>query len=81
MESDNVMRMTNIDPDDYTPIDISKIKKEHTRFYNIPNSSWDEIEIELKNINEKDLPKTLRSYIFEHLPFCVVKFIIENSKC
>lgn len=63
---------------DYTPIDIDYVKKEREKIYNIPNSNMEYIKRDLQSINDKSLPNTLRIYLLNHLPYCVINIL--NNK-
>jgi hypothetical protein len=61
--------------EDFVPINIEKVRKERDKVYNIPNSDWEKIKINLEVINSSFHPYTLRTYKLNHLPYCVIEII------
>ena len=70
--------MLNVD--DYIMINISEIKKKRDEIYNVPNSKWEDIQRDIDVINNNALPLTLRTYLLNHLPYCVIKWIQDKNK-
>ena len=60
---------------DYVPIDSELVKYYRERIFNVPNSGWDKIEKDITVINDFSAPTTLRTYLLNHLPYCVIEII------
>lgn len=65
-----------LEPINFTPIDIDNVKKDWEEINKIPNNLWDDIEKKLININNESYPITLRTFMLNNLPYCVVKIIM-----
>ena len=72
--------MKLLNPDDYTPINSERIKEIRDEMCNVPNNGWKQIKWDIDTINNKELPLTLRTYMFNHLPYCVVNIILRGYK-
>jgi len=67
-------------PENFIPIDVNKVKIERDKIYNVPNSMWNKIELDIKTINDVSLPYTLRTFLLNHLPYCVVILLKEKQR-
>lgn len=65
-----------LEPINFTPIDIDNVKKDWEEINKIPNNLWDDIEKKLININNESYPISLRTFMLNNLPYCVVKIIM-----
>jgi coproporphyrinogen III oxidase-like Fe-S oxidoreductase len=61
----------------FLPINIDFVKKERDKIYNIPNNDWKAIKRDLEIINDITIPHTLRLYMLNHLPYCVIEIMQE----
>ena len=66
-----------LDINDFVPIDLEYVFSKRNEIYNIPNSGWSDIERDINTINDKLLPVTLRTYLLNHLPYCVIEILSE----
>lgn len=64
--------------DDFIPIDVEKLKARRDAIYNIPNDGFLSIEKDVFVINSSDYPMTLRLYLLNHLPYCVIEILKEK---
>ena len=62
----------------FLPIDIDSVKKERDKIYSIPNDEWNAIKRDLEIINDITLPRTIRLYMLNHLPYCVIEIIAQS---
>ena len=74
------MNYSLLKPEDFMPIDISEIKKDWEKINNVPNSKWVKIEEDLNIIKNDKLPYTLRSFVLNNLPYCVVIILMNQTK-
>lgn len=61
--------------ENYVPINIPEVKKRWDDIVNIPNCLWDDIELDLRVINNDDLPYTLRLTKLNGLPWVLVQIL------
>ncbi len=69
-----------LNPDEYIPIDVSKVEKLWKKSFNVPNSTWEKTEPDIHSINNKELPLTLRVFLFNNLPYSIVEIIKEITE-
>ena len=69
------VRHNFLELENYVPIDIEFVRKERDKVYNVPNAGWDKIKPDLETINNLSAPITLRHYLLNHLPYCVIKIL------
>lgn len=62
---------------DFYPIEIEKVKKRWDEIMNIPNDSWNQLEVEknIRLINNTGLPHTLRVVQLNLLPALIIEII------
>jgi len=65
---------------DFLPIDIEMVKKKWISVYNIPTGIWKSIETDLDMLNNTCIPNTARLFTLNHLPFCVIKILIDSRR-
>jgi len=66
-------------PEDFISINIEEIEKEWKRINDVPTSGWSVIERNLSMINDEALPYTLRTYLLNNLPYCVVMILQKTN--
>jgi hypothetical protein len=66
--------------EDYIPINIDFAKSEHERIFNIPNTDWEGIAVDLETINNNEAPRTLRIYLLNHLPYAIVNSLKRKTE-
>lgn len=67
-----------LEPENFILIDIDEIKKDWEKIFGIPNSRWSRIEEDLNIIKNDKLPYTLRTFVLNNLPYCVVIILMNQ---
>lgn len=66
--------------EDIGHIDVDQIKKKSNELFPVSNPRWQSIERDIKTINLKDAPETLRVFLLNHLPYYVIE-MIKTKRC
>ena len=75
----NISKYILLKPEDFISINIEEIEKEWKRINDVPTSGWSVIERNLSMINDEALPYTLRTYLLNNLPYCVVMILQKTN--
>ncbi|WP_286755501.1 hypothetical protein [Roseivirga sp. UBA838] len=70
------MEIELLNLEEFYPINGEQLKAEWARVFNIPNAQWSKIWAQIRVVNSNDLPRTLREFTLNQMPYPVIKYLI-----